>query len=258
MDDMCESRIGLEFENREQTRRQEFSPIWQDTLDAVFEDVAPYYDVASDVASLGLCSLWRRNFTTSVEVGAGDKVLDVCAGTNGVGIALLKRQPDLHVSAIDRSAAMQEEGQRRAQARGFKIESYIDDVHTLPFPDDSFDVVTLQFASRHLRVVDVFSEIRRVLRPGGSFYHCDMLRPENPVVASLYNGYLKACVSGTALAFGSGKAAWSCRRYFVRAIELFYSSAELTELLNRIGYTKVTSHNAPGGVIASHRAVKRA
>jgi len=253
---MRASRIGLDFEIREQARRDAFSPIWQDTLDAVFADVAPYYDIASDVASLGLCSRWRRRFTSSVKIGSGDRVLDVCAGTNGVGIELLKRQPDLNVFAIDRSAAMQEEGRRRAQARGFKIESFINDVHMLPFPDASFDVVTLQFASRHLRVVDVFSEIRRVLRPGGYFYHCDMLKPENPLVASLYGGYLKACVSGTALAFGSGAAAWSCRNYFVRAIELFYSSAELTELLKRIGFTEITSHNAPGGIVASHRAVK--
>lgn len=258
MDDVRDSGIGLDFEIRERARKEAFSPIWQDTLDAVFADVAPYYDIASDVASLGLCSRWRRHFTTSVVVGSGDRVLDVCAGTNGVGIALLKRQPDLNVSAIDRSAAMQKEGQKRAQARGFKIESFIDDVHTLPFPDASFDIVTLQFASRHLRVVDVFSEIRRVLRPGGSFYHCDMLKPENPLVATLYGGYLKACVSGTALAFGSGTAAWSCRDYFVQAIDLFYSSAELTELLNRIGFTKVTSANAPGGIIARHRAVKPA
>lgn len=252
------SQIDLDFEVREQARTDEFTPIWQDTLDAVFADVAPYYDIASDVASLGLCSRWRRLFTTSVELGSGYKVLDVCAGTNGVGIELLKRQPDLNVSAIDRSAAMQEEGQKRAKARGFKIESYIKDVHALPFPDASFDVVTLQFASRHLRVVDVFSEIRRVLRPGGSFYHCDMLRPANPLVATLYGGYLKACVSGTALAFGSGAAAWSCRNYFVRAIELFYSSAELTEMLKGIGFNEVTAQNAPGGVVAWHRAVKHA
>jgi demethylmenaquinone methyltransferase/2-methoxy-6-polyprenyl-1,4-benzoquinol methylase len=258
MDGTHHSQIDLDFQLREQTRRDEFTPIWQDTLDAVFADVAPYYDIASDVASLGLCSRWRRRFTTSVDVGSGDRVLDVCAGTNGVGIELLKRQPDLKLSAIDRSSAMQEEGGRRAQARGFKIESFIKDVHTLPFPDASFDVVTLQFASRHLRVVDVFSEIHRVLRPGGSFYHSDMLKPGNPMVASLYGGYLKACVSGTALAFGSGTAAWSCRNYFVRAIELFYSSAELTELLKQIGFAEVTASNAPGGILASHRAVKRA
>jgi len=153
MDGTHYNQIDLTFQVREQTRREEFTPIWQDTLDAVFADVAPYYDFASDVASLGLCSRWRRRFSTSVEVRPGDRVLDVCAGTNGVGIELLKRQPDLNVSAIDRSAAMQEEGGRRARARGFEIESHIGDVHILPFPDASFDVVTLPFASRHLRAL---------------------------------------------------------------------------------------------------------
>ena len=258
MSDTSDSLIDLDFQVRERARRDEFTPVWRDTLDAVFADVAPYYDIASDVASLGLCSRWRRRFTKSVEIGAGDRVLDVCAGTNGVGISLLKRQPDIHVSAIDRSAAMQEEGQKRAQAGGFKIESFVKDVHALPFPDASFDVVTLQFASRHLRVVEVFSEIHRVLRPGGAFYHSDMLRPENRLVAALYGFYLKACVSGTALAFRSGTAAWSCRNYFVRAIELFYSAAELTGLLKTVGFVEVTSHNAPGGIIAWHKAVKRA
>lgn len=255
---MHNSQIDLDFQVRERARSDEFTPIWQNTLDAVFADVAPYYDIASDVASLGLCSRWRRLFTTSVEINPGDKVLDVCAGTNGVGIALLNRQPDLNVFAIDRSAAMQEVGQKRANARGFQIKSFVDDVHALPFSDASFDIVTLQWASRHLRVVDVFSEIRRVLRPGGSFYHCDMLKPKNPLVASLYGVYLKACVSGTALAFRSGSSAWSCRDYFVRAIELFYSAAELTELLKRTGFADVTSYDAPGGIVAWHRAVKLA
>ena len=256
MSEVHSTEIDLQFQNLERTRRDEFTPIWQDTLNAVFADVAPYYDVASDVASLGLCSRWRRHFTSWVELAPGDRVLDVCAGTNGVGIALLNRQPDLKVSAIDRSAAMQEVGGQRARAKGFHIESFIDDVHVLPFPDESFDVVTLQFASRHLRVVDVFSEIRRVLRPGGSFYHCDMLKPENPIVKRLYGAYLKACVSGTALAFGSGSDAWACRDYFVRGIELFYSEAELTQLLKRIGFDEVASKGAPGGVVGAHRARK--
>jgi demethylmenaquinone methyltransferase/2-methoxy-6-polyprenyl-1,4-benzoquinol methylase len=249
--------IALHFQYREWARKNEFSTIWQDTLEAVFADVAPYYDFASNFASLGLCSRWRRRFIASVEIAPGERVLDVCAGTNGVGIELLRQQPELRVCAIDRSAAMQEVGLRRARERGLQIESVIKDVHALPFPDNSFDVVTLQWASRHLRVIDVFSEIQRVLRPGGRFYHCDMLKPENSLVALLYSVYLKACLASTALAFRSGSEAWSCRDYFVRAIQLFYSAAELTELLKRIGFSEVTCQSAVGGIVASHRAVKR-
>jgi demethylmenaquinone methyltransferase/2-methoxy-6-polyprenyl-1,4-benzoquinol methylase len=244
------------FSGREMARKSAFSGIWGDALPAVFSDVAPYYDVASNVASLGMCKTWRQRFLSTIDLKPGDAVLDVCAGTNAVGIGLLKRQPAARVSAIDRSQAMQDVGQKLARANGVEIESFVGDVHILPFPDNSFDVVTLQWASRHLQIVDVFSEIRRVLKPGGSFYHHDMLRPENPVVRTLYSTYLKGCLSATAFIFGSGKEAWGCRNYFVEAIELFYSSREITEMLEHVGFSQVTAQNAMGGIMANHRAYR--
>ncbi len=222
----------------------------------MFADVAPYYDIASNLASLGLCQWWRRRFVSFIEVAPGDRVLDVCAGTNAVGIGLLLQQPDLRVIALDRSAAMQAVGGANARSLGFHVESIINDAHKLPFPDDCFDVITLQWASRHLQVLDVFSEIRRVLKPGGRFYHNDMLRPESKPVEMLYGAYLKACVSITALVFRSGSDAWHCRDYFVRAIEMFYSAAELTDILRNIGFSGVSVRRAPGGILACHKAIK--
>ena len=108
---------------------------------------------------------------------------------------------------MDRSAEMQAVGQERAHARGVHIHSTIGDVHELPFPDNHFDVVTLQWASRHLRIKRVLSEIRRVLKPGGRFHHCDMLRPANPTVEKLYYAYLRFCLSFTGFVFRSGPVA---------------------------------------------------
>lgn len=244
------------FSEREGARKFAFSDIWGDELHDVFSDVAPYYDLASNVASLGLCITWRRKFVSAVEIRPGDEVLDLCAGTNAVGIALLRREPAARVRALDRSKEMQEVGAELARAQGVEIESHIGDAHKLPFADASFDVVTLQWASRHLQVVEVFSEIRRVLKPGGTFYHCDMLRPENRIVRALYSVYLKACVSATALIFRSGPAALKCRDYFVQAIEMFYTSRELGELLDHLGFTDISSEDAIGGVMALHRAKK--
>ena len=244
------------FSGREVARKFAFSRIWGNELHDVVSDVAPYYDLASNVASLGMCKTWRRKFVSAVEIRPGDEVLDLCAGTNAVGIGLLRREPAARVRALDRSAAMQEVGGTIARALGFEIESHIGDAHRLPFPDASFDIVTLQWASRHLRVVEVFSEVRRVLKPGGTFYHCDMLRPENRIVRALYSAYLKTCVSATALIFRSGSAAWSCRDYFVQAIEMFYTSRELSELLAHLGFTRISSEDAVGGVMAVHSAQK--
>ena len=248
--------IAVDFPRKEEARQNEFSGIWKSQLDAVFSDVAKNYDFASNLASLGMCDKWRDRFISSIDLKAGDKVLDVCAGTNAVGIRLLRRQPDAQVFAIDQSQAMQDVGAERARRLGMHIDSTIGDVHHLPYPDEFFDVITLQWASRHLRIVDVLSEVRRVLKPGGCFYHCDMLRPESQIVGALYSAYLKACVSTTARLFGCGPEARSCQDYFVRAVEMFYSSKEFTQLLLHLGFRDVSCQAAIGGTMACHKAAK--
>jgi demethylmenaquinone methyltransferase/2-methoxy-6-polyprenyl-1,4-benzoquinol methylase len=241
---------------REHVREQRFEAIWTQELNEVFADVAPYYDRANHVASLGLWNRFLASFMSIIDLRPGHRVLDVCAGTNAIGIALLKREPSLDVHAIDRSAAMQEVGRQRAQKRGFYIHSVIGDVHSLPFPDNHFDVVTLQFATRHLRVKRVFAEIHRVLKPGGHFYHCDMLRPGNPFVEKLYYAYLRFCLAFTGYVFRSGPAALNCKKYFIHALQMFYSADELSGVLRELGYTDVAAKIVFAGMIGCHRAAK--
>jgi demethylmenaquinone methyltransferase/2-methoxy-6-polyprenyl-1,4-benzoquinol methylase len=243
---------------REIAREARFNEVWSQELDRVFADVAPYYDQANYVASLGLWGLFRESFLDTIRVSAGQRVLDVCAGTNAIGIGLLEREPGLEVHAIDRSAPMQDVGRASAERKGFHIHSVIGDVHHLPFPDEHFDVVTLQFASRHLRVHRVFSEIRRVLKPGGHFYHCDMLRPANPIVEGLYYTYLRFCLTFTAVVFGSGESALNCRKYFIDALQMFYSAEELSTVLRDLGYRDVREKTILAGMMAFHRSAKPA
>jgi demethylmenaquinone methyltransferase/2-methoxy-6-polyprenyl-1,4-benzoquinol methylase len=241
---------------REIAREVRFNAVWTRELNDVFADVAPYYDRANTIASLGLWGWFLRKFMATVDIRPGERVLDVCAGTNAIGIALLKREPTLQVHAIDRSAAMQEVGRRHAESLGLRIQSVIDDVHTLPYPDNTFDVVTLQFASRHLRIQRVAEEIRRVLRPGGRFYHSDMLRPGNQTVEKLYYAYLRFCLWFTGFVFRSGPAALNCKEYFIQALQMFYSAQELSDMLEEVGFQNVTAHTVFAGMLGFHRAVK--
>jgi len=242
--------------SREAVREQQFSGVWTRELNDVFADVAPYYDRANQIASLGLWDWFLENFMATVDVAPRQRVLDACAGTNAIGIALLEREPSLEVHAMDRSAAMQEVGGRRARARGMRIHSVIGDVHYLPFPDAHFDVVTLQYASRHLRIRRVAEEVLRVLKPGGHFHHCDMLRPANPIVERLYYAYLRGCLAATGFLFRSGPMALNCKKYFIEALRMFYSAEELSTLLCEVGYGQVTAKTLLCGMIGSHRAVK--
>ena len=241
---------------REIAREERFNIVWTQELNDVFADVAPYYDRANYIASLGMWGWFLRKFMDTVDVRPGERVLDVCAGTNAIGIALLKREPTLEVHAIDRSAAMQEVGRRNAEMQGLRIQSVIEDVHTLPYPDNSFDVAILQFASRHLRIQRVASEIRRVLKPGGRFYHSDMLRPANRAVESLYYAYLRFCLWFTGFLFRSGPAALNCKEYFIQALRMFYSAQELSDMLEDVGYEDVTAKTVFAGMLGFHRAVK--
>ena len=241
---------------REIAREERFNVVWTQELNDVFADVAPYYDRANDIASLGLWGWFLRSFMDTVDIRPGERMLDVCAGTNAIGIALLKREPTLEVHAIDRSAAMQEVGRRGAEALGLRIRSVIHDVHSLPYPDNSFDLVTLQFASRHLRIRRVAEEIRRVLKPGGRFYHSDMLRPGNRAVEKLYYAYLRFCLWFTGFVFRSGPAALNCKEYFIQALQMFYSAQELSDLLEDAGFHNVTSKTVFAGMLGFHRAVK--
>ena len=241
---------------REQIREERFRAVWNQQLDAVFADVAPYYDRANSVASLGLWQSFLRFFMSTVEVHPGERALDVCAGTNAVGIALMQREPTLRMHAIDRSLEMQQVGKARAEARGLHIEGVIGDVHHLPYPDATFDVVTLQYASRHLRVDRVFSEILRVLKPGGRFHHCDMLRPGNPFVEQLYFVYLRMTLFFTGFWFRSSPAALECKKYFIRTLSMFYSAAELAEVMESTGFTDVSYRTILAGMIGCHRGVK--
>lgn len=248
--------MNSEYSEKETARQQAFKTIWANDIDDVFSDVASYYDRVNIFASLGLLSRIRQQFISTIDIQPNHKVLDVCAGTNIIGIDLLKRQPNLDVYAVDRSVAMQEVGKTRANQHGFKINGLICDVHTLPFPDNYFDAVTLQYATRHLRVIDVFSEISRVLKPGGHFYHCDMLRPANKIVEQSYYLFLKASLALLSWAFRSGSAALNCQDYFIDAIRLFYSTEELSMVLAELGFADVTGNSVLGGTVAFHKACK--
>ena len=253
---MNDSKNVIPFPQREDLRAKIFDQVWCNELNNVFLDVAGYYERANYVATLGLWKWLCDSFLATIELQSGQRVLDACAGTNAVGIGMLQRQPDLQVFAIDRCRAMQEEGGKTARRMGMNIYSQIGDVHHLPFPDNFFDVVTLQYASRHLRIMEVFSEIKRVLKPGGYFYHSDMLRPDNRIIEAMYYSYLRICLSVTAWIFGCGDAAHNCKNYFIEALRMFYSADELSEMLEQLGYQNVSSKTILGGTVGFHRSMK--
>lgn len=242
--------------SREARRLQRFGRYWRYQLDPVFTEVAHYYDRANRVASFGLWGWFLRHHLALIETRPQMRTLDICAGTNALGIALVKREPTLEAYAIDRNLAMQQVGRQRAAAAGVRIRAVIGDVHQLPYPDASFDIVTLQWAARHLNLDVVLREVHRVLKPGGHFHHCDMLRPPHPTVSRLYFGYLRLGLRLTAMLFRSNDTVLECREYFLEVLENFYSPAEFSDLLRAHGFAEVTYKSLLAGMVGLHRARK--
>lgn len=239
---------------KEDLRASLFGETWRTLIPEVFRDVPTYYDQGNAVASLGSCSRWSATFARaiSVHLPRGATVLDVCSGTHDIPLRLLAIDPTLHIDAIDGSAHMTAEGQRRARERGLTIHARVCDAHVLPFPDNSFDAVTLQFASRHLEIARALREICRVLKPGGIFCHNDMLRPSSRIIEVPYLIYLRFSVWFTAKLFGSSPESLKCVGYFANAIRHFYTPQEFSELLCGIGFEEIENRSFLTGVMSYH------
>ncbi len=252
--------ISEDFLKREDLRSQMFGETWRTLIPEVFRDVPTYYDKGNAVASLGTCACWSGIFAQAIHrrLPPGSKVLDVCSGIHEVPLKLLALDPSLEIHSVDGSPHMTAEGQRRARERSLTIHARVCDAHVLPFPDNSFDAVTLQFASRHLEIIRAFKEIYRVLKPGGIFCHDDMLRPASRVVEIPYLAYLRFSVWFTAKLFGSSAESMKCVRYFADAIHHFYKPRELDGLLKGVGFVDIESRSFLTGVMSYHISHKPA
>ena len=250
--------ISQEFLKKEDLRVRLFGDTWRTLIPEVFRDVPPYYDRGNAVASLGNCSRWSNTFAAAIRrhVPPGSKVLDVCSGLHDIPLRLLASDPTLEIHAVDGSPYMTEEGQSRARERNLTIRAQVCDAHSLPFADASFDAVTLQFASRHLEIVRAFAEIHRVLKPGGTFCHNDMLRPMSRIVEVPYLVYLRFSVWFTAKLFGSSAESMKAVGYFANAIRHFYTPRELSELLKDVGFVGTESRSFLTGIMSYHIARK--
>ena len=136
-------------------------------------------------------------------------------------------------------------------------EQLVGTAYSIPAADESFDTTLCTDVLEHLEdPMAAVGETTRVLKPGGHFYHCDMLRPANKIVESGYYFYLRFCLNFTALLFGSSTSAHGCKEYFINALRMFYSADEFSDLLRDVGFEEVLSQTMLGGTIGYHRSMK--
>lgn len=212
----------------------------------MFDAVARRYDITNTVLSLGQDRFWRRATRKALDVDAGDRVLDLAAGT-AVSTSELARSGAWCVAA-DFSVGMLLAGKARA------VPKVAGDATRLPFSDQTFDAVTISFGLRN--VVDreaALREMARVTRPGGRLVVCEFSTPTNPLFGTVYKEYLMQALPRVARAVASNPEAYV---YLAESIRAWPDQAELARLIQQAGWSGVQWRNLTGGIVALHAATR--
>lgn len=171
----------------------------QPYVDWVFSRVAARYDLGNDLMSAGWHTRWKRRLVGFARVAPTHRVLDLAAGTGDVTYLLGERATRGEVIGLDNNPEMLAVAERKRPAHGAaNVRFQQGDAAALPFPDASFDRVTIVYAGRGFPDFPaVLRECHRVLVPGGEFWNLDFARPPNPAFDAAYRGWMT--VSGAAL-----------------------------------------------------------
>jgi len=212
----------------------------------MFDGVARRYDITNTVMSLGQDRFWRRETRGALQIGPGDRVLDLAAGTAVSTVELASS--GAWCVAADFSVGMLAAGASR------KVPKVGADATRLPFADNSFDAVTISFGLRN--VVDNVAGLRemaRVTRPGGRLVVCEFSTPTNGLFATAYKEYLMQALPMMARAVSSNPDAYV---YLAESIRAWPTQAQLAERIRAAGWEAVRWRNLTGGIVALHAAVK--
>ncbi|MFD1322477.1 demethylmenaquinone methyltransferase [Micromonospora sonneratiae] len=215
---------------------------------AMFDGVAARYDLTNTVLSFGQDRGWRRATRAALRLLPGERVLDVGAGT-GVSTQELAESGAYAVGA-DLSLGMLRSGK---QSRP-EVPLLAGDALRLPFPDETFDAVTISFALRNISDTEAaLREMARVTRPGGRLVVCEFSTPTNPAFRTVYLSYLMRSLPTVARAVSSNPDAYV---YLAESIRSWPDQAGLAERIGGSGWSRVAWRNLTGGIAALHRAVR--
>jgi demethylmenaquinone methyltransferase/2-methoxy-6-polyprenyl-1,4-benzoquinol methylase len=228
-----------------------------DYVRTMFDAIAPRYDLLNSVLSARLHHHWRRVAVNQAALSPGDAALDVCSGTGDLAFELARRVGKTgSVVGSDFSAPMLHLAEKKRQSASSRdtVRFTLADTMVLPFPDHTFDAVTVGFGIRNVSDIPKgLREMVRVLRPGGRAVILEFSQPQNPVFALLYRWY-----SFTLLPFFGGLVSGrrSAYEYLPSSVAAFHSRQEISTMLNDAGIQDVQIRELAFGAVVVHSGTK--
>lgn len=220
-------------------------------VSAMFDRIAPTYDLLNHLLSANIDARWRRQAVAALGLTGRERVLDACTGTGDLAAALLAGGAG-EVDATDFAPAMLERAHAKTQGRA---RLQVADTTALPFADGVFDAATVGFGVRNLEHLDRgLSELARVLKPGGRLCVLEFSRPRNPVFRGLFNVYFMLILPliGNLVSGGADNA----YAYLPRSVLAFPGPEALAERLRRAGFAEVAVTPLTQGIACLHLATK--
>jgi demethylmenaquinone methyltransferase / 2-methoxy-6-polyprenyl-1,4-benzoquinol methylase len=219
-------------------------------IQAMFDRVAPRYDLANTVFSFGQDRHWRRVTARAVDPKRGERVLDVAAGTGALAAELA--EGGATVVPLDLSWNMLATGAARLRAKELLWTN--GDGMRLPFAGETFDAVTIAFGLRNLTEPAAgLGELARVTKPGGRLAVLEFSTPTWAPFREVYRRYLLGGIPRAARVLTSDPAAY---RYLAESIQAWPDQQGLARTITSSGWSGVRWLNLTGGIVALHTAVR--
>jgi demethylmenaquinone methyltransferase/2-methoxy-6-polyprenyl-1,4-benzoquinol methylase len=218
---------------------------------AVFDSVAPRYDVMNDLMSLGIHRIWKRIFATRMRPAPGKTLLDLASGTGDIA-ANWRRLGGGPVLATDINAAMLSVGRDRAVSRGFAADfTYVvADAEKLPLPDACVNEVSIAFGLRNCTDKPaVLAEARRVLKPGGRFFCLEFSKLQIAALEPVYERWSFDVLPRVGQAVAGDRDSY---QYLAESIRTFPDQETLAGMMRVAGLSRVAYENLSGGIVAIH------
>ena len=207
----------------------------------MFDGISSRYDALNHLMSLGTDRGWRRKAVHClVREGRPLEVLDLACGTGDLSIALARRLPEgSRITGLDLSEGMLAVMREKVAAAGLedKVSASQGDGTALPFPDASFDAVTIAFGIRNFSDRPLgLREMLRVLRLGGTLVILELSEPENRLLRGLYRFYILRVLPLVGGLVSGKKAAYS---YLPASVIRFPGRREWMQTMQAAGYAQL-------------------